>query len=62
MRFLLDEELRVPEFDPRWAKIPERYAVGWVAHRDEAKARAFAFEGLDMAALERAWRASLSAK
>jgi hypothetical protein len=62
MRFLCDPELRGPDFDPRWALIPERYAVGWVAHKDEAKARAFAFEGLDMAALERAWRASLTTK
>ncbi len=59
MRFLCDEERRGPDFDPRWAGIPERYAVGWVAHKDEVKARAFAFEGLDLAALERAWRASL---
>jgi len=60
MRFLCDETLRKPEFDPRWARIPERYAVGWFELKDEAKARAFAFEGIDGVALERAWRASLA--
>lgn len=59
MRFLCDETLRGQDFDPRWALIPERYAIGWFALKDEARARAFAFEGLDRAALERAWRASV---
>ncbi len=59
MRFLCDEERRTPDFDPRWALIPERYAVGWLTRGDEEKARAFALEGLDRAALERAWLASL---
>jgi hypothetical protein len=58
-RFLLDEELHGPDFDARWAKIPERYAVGWVTLKDDEKARSIAFEGLDRVALERAWHASL---
>jgi hypothetical protein len=62
MRFLCDERLHGPDFDPRWAKVHERYAVGSVTLEDEAKARDFAFEGLDLAVLERAWRASLTAK
>jgi hypothetical protein len=59
MRFLCDEGFHAPEFDLRWARIPERYAVGWLNFRDEPQAREFALEGLDRAALERAWRASL---
>jgi hypothetical protein len=59
MRFLCDEAFHGPGFDARWARIPERYAVGWLDFRDEPKAREFALEGLDRVALERAWRASL---
>jgi hypothetical protein len=59
MRVLCDETLRTPEFDARWAKVPERYASGWIRYREEVMAREFAFEGVDRAALEKAWRASL---
>lgn len=59
MRFLCDEEGRGADFDPRWARIPQRCAVASMRFADEEHARFFAFEGVDRAVLEAAWMSGL---
>ncbi|MCY3000968.1 MAG: hypothetical protein NTV21_04115 [Planctomycetota bacterium] len=44
-------------FQPRWADIPRLYWTEWKSSHDPAIATKLALEGVDLAALERAWLA-----
>jgi hypothetical protein len=44
------------DWNERWGAIPSRYVAEWGCSRDRELARRYALDGVDLGALEVAWR------